>query len=562
MAKQSAAHQSVKDAARSSHLARPLPGSTAQVAMSNQATQQQLRAGLVQRKLTVSEPQDRYEQEADHVAETVMRMRDPVAQTAWQGGEPPPIQRKCTACEEEELQRKPLANSHQFGAEFNHPTSGGQRLPESERNFFEPRFGRDFSHVRVHAGGEAGKAARSVSALAYTMGNDIVFGEGQYRPGTDSGRSVLAHELAHVVQQGAAGPTVDSLENSDSAPPAISRIAESSPPSVQRLGDVSQVPPTMICPVAVDNPANVDTAVLFSLGSAVMTPAGIAAVSTFVARWNAAGANKPVRVDGYASTDGSDSTNWTLSCDRALMVEAELMAPTGGGAGVPFGQLSHFAQGETSEFGASLPLNRRATISSDITAPPLPACANPGVSRTLDLQPVFLRTSPADANPTGRSWIRRFNESNVVWGKLGVTFTERTPITIDTPLKTGGATVADQTAIRALSAGAGVEIFLVDNNMPDDGGGITEGAPLAARCVVGNIIMSDRGTSDTLLAHELGHILGIRHPGVAPNPGDPNTIMEPSDSNNANNPTRNTLANFAAILCPAASGTTCLHPDP
>jgi hypothetical protein len=318
----------------------------------------------------------------------------------------------------------------------------------------------------------------------------------------------------------------------------------------------------MICPVAVDNPANVDTAVLFSLGSAVMTPAGIAAVSTFVARWNAAGANKPVRVDGYASTDGSDSTNWTLSCDRALMVEAELMAPTGGGAGVPFGQLSHFAQGETSEFGASLPLNRRATISSDITAPPLPACANPGVSRTLDLQPVFLRTSPADANPTGRSWIRRFNESNVVWGKLGVTFTERTPITIDTPLKTGGATVADQTAIRALSAGAGVEIFLVDNNMPDDGGGITEGAPLAARCVVGNIIMSDRGTSDTLLAHELGHILGIRHPGVAPNPGDPNTIMEPSDSNNANNPTRNTLANFAAILCPAASGTTCLHPDP
>jgi hypothetical protein len=298
MAKQSAAHQSVNDAARSSHLARPLPGSTAQVAMSNQATQQQLRAGLVQRKLTVSEPHDRYEQEADHVAETVMRMRDPVAQTAWQGGEPPPIQRKCTACEEEELQRKPLANSHQFGAEFNHPTSGGQRLPESERNFFEPRFGRDFSQVRVHAGGEAGKAARSVSALAYTMGNDIVFGEGQYRPGTDSGRSVLAHELAHVVQQGAAGPTVDSLENSDSAPPAISRIAESSPPSVQRLGDVSQVPPTMICPVAVDNPANVDTAVLFSLGSAVMAPGGIAAVSTFGARWNAAGAKKPVRVDG------------------------------------------------------------------------------------------------------------------------------------------------------------------------------------------------------------------------------------------------------------------------
>ncbi len=504
----------------------------------NQAIQRLLRDGAIRAKLTVSQTGDRFEQEADRVAETVMRMPGPAATAVAASGPPLRIQRACPACEEE-LQRKPASGPEVAGPDFRHPQSGGRPLPDSERRFFEPRFGRDLGNVRIHSGPEAGAASRSVDALAYTMGSDVVFGAGQYQPGTQSGRTLLAHELTHVAQQ-ATGAT----------------------PAVQRLGDLTKVPPGLACPVAVDNPAFVDTAVLFPLGASNLTPAGVTAIATFLTRWNAAGANKPVRVDGYASTDGADATNWTLSCDRALRVEAELTAPSAGGPGVPGGLLSHFAQGETSEFGAALDLNRRATISSDITAPPLPACANPGVSRTLDLQPVLLRTDPADASPTGRSWIRRFNEANVIWGKLGVTFVERAPVTIDTPLKTGGNTAADQAAIRALRAAAGVEIFLVDNDMPAEGGGVTEGAPLAARCVVGNIILSDRGTSVTILAHELGHILGIRHPGVAPNPGDPATIMEPSGSNSVENPTRNTMANFAAILCPAPTGTTCLHPDP
>jgi peptidoglycan hydrolase-like protein with peptidoglycan-binding domain len=80
--------------------------------------------------------------------------------------------------------------------------SGGRRLPPGERSFFEARFGRDFSDVRVHTGPEADAAARSIDAAAFTLGSDVAFASGNYRPGTERGRRLLAHELTHVVQQG------------------------------------------------------------------------------------------------------------------------------------------------------------------------------------------------------------------------------------------------------------------------------------------------------------------------------------------------------------------------
>jgi hypothetical protein len=79
--------------------------------------------------------------------------------------------------------------------------SGGQPLDSRTRSFMESSFGSDFSQVRVHADSTAAAAARSVNALAYTSGQQIVFGAGQYSPTTSSGRRLLAHELTHVVQQ-------------------------------------------------------------------------------------------------------------------------------------------------------------------------------------------------------------------------------------------------------------------------------------------------------------------------------------------------------------------------
>lgn len=79
--------------------------------------------------------------------------------------------------------------------------SPGQLLDAATRAFFEPRFGHDFSQVRVHTDAKAAESAQAVNSLAYTLGQDIVFGSGQYAPHTSAGRRLMAHELTHVVQQ-------------------------------------------------------------------------------------------------------------------------------------------------------------------------------------------------------------------------------------------------------------------------------------------------------------------------------------------------------------------------
>lgn len=84
-------------------------------------------------------------------------------------------------------------------------SGGGSPLDPGARTFFEERMGHDFSDVRVHTGGRADESARSIHAQAYTVGTQVVFRSGAYQPDTDAGRHVLAHELAHVVQQ-KAGP--------------------------------------------------------------------------------------------------------------------------------------------------------------------------------------------------------------------------------------------------------------------------------------------------------------------------------------------------------------------
>ncbi|MCP5223413.1 MAG: DUF4157 domain-containing protein [Zoogloeaceae bacterium] len=92
----------------------------------------------------------------------------------------------------------PASVAHTLGAP-------GRPLPARTRAFFEPRFGHDFSRVRVHDDAQAAASARDVSAHAYTVGADVVFGQGRFAPETGSGRALLAHELAHVVQQSDGG---------------------------------------------------------------------------------------------------------------------------------------------------------------------------------------------------------------------------------------------------------------------------------------------------------------------------------------------------------------------
>jgi hypothetical protein len=109
----------------------------------------------------------------------------------------------CAKCQEEEQQRQVQRSSAaQAPAEFNGiPASTGEQLDPSTRRPMEAHFGADLADVRVHTGSEAAKSATSIDALAYTSGRDIYFASGMYAPSSDSGRRLLAHEVAHVVQQ-------------------------------------------------------------------------------------------------------------------------------------------------------------------------------------------------------------------------------------------------------------------------------------------------------------------------------------------------------------------------
>jgi hypothetical protein len=112
--------------------------------------------------------------------------------------------------EEETIQAKPAGQlpsvSPNISSGIQALRGGGKPLSEVSRSFFEPCFGYDFSHVRIHADNRAADLARSINAKAFTLGRDVVFGGGQYTLGTNEGRRLLAHELVHVAQQGAAPP--------------------------------------------------------------------------------------------------------------------------------------------------------------------------------------------------------------------------------------------------------------------------------------------------------------------------------------------------------------------
>jgi Domain of unknown function (DUF4157) len=206
---------------------------------------------------------------------------------------------------------------------------------------------------------------------------------------------------------------------------------------------------------------------------------------------------------------------------------------------------------------ATLMLGRRAAIAP--RNPPGRAC-EPGNVRSVTVQPVFFRNNAADPAPTGGSFAGRMQVARDIWAKLGVNFTVNAPIMRDDAAhKTTGSTVAELGAIAGLRTAAGVEVFVVDNDIAILGGAATF---MSAPGPASKTILSDRGTSDTLLAHEIGHDLGLFHPGDGTaHDGDANTIMQPTGSHSVANSTRNTALNSQRITWPAGAAT-CIRPDP
>lgn len=258
-----------------------------QSAIGNRAMRRLIESPFIQAKLEVSQPGDPFEQEADRVADTVMRMPEqevspkpqsvtgqitrmvqrsvPVAvreddddeekvsrktgdgetgccdmpvlrrssdEEPQEEAEGPPIQRQteeeeeeedlqpklwsvqriCKDCDEEMVHRDhsgehASANSASVASNVHALNGRGTPLPPSTRAFFEPRFGADFGNVRIHTDSHAADTAKSINARAFTVGPNIAFGSGQFDPGSRQGKQILAHELTHVVQQGAATST-------------------------------------------------------------------------------------------------------------------------------------------------------------------------------------------------------------------------------------------------------------------------------------------------------------------------------------------------------------------
>jgi hypothetical protein len=168
----------------------------------------------IQTKLRVGAANDRYEQEADQVADQVVGQESSVKSQEADG-----IQREPTVSP---IQRDGgeagFETNQEFDSNLSRANSGGSPLPDTIRREFEPKMGTDLSQVRVHTGPDSASLNNQIQAKAFTHGRDIHFNAGQYQPNTVQGKRLLAHEVTHTVQQGGVqtnGQKINRMPNSN-----------------------------------------------------------------------------------------------------------------------------------------------------------------------------------------------------------------------------------------------------------------------------------------------------------------------------------------------------------
>lgn len=226
----------------------------------------------LQMKMRVNQPGDKFEQEADRMADKVMRMPAPASplkedrlqrqaedrlqkkekeedkiqkavmpEEKLQKADDKEIQKaedeRIQKAEDEKIQKAPATEDRlqrkgngvptagpSTQSAIQNRTTGGQPLSGEVRGFMEARFGADFGNVRIHSDPEAASLSNQLSARAFTYRNHVFFSRDQYQPGTSEGKQLLAHELTHTVQQGHA------VQRSQEVTTTVT------PPPVQRLG--------------------------------------------------------------------------------------------------------------------------------------------------------------------------------------------------------------------------------------------------------------------------------------------------------------------------------------
>ena len=266
-----------------------------------------------QAKLTVNSPGDKYEREADQVADRVMsgRQAGPITPLGSRGATG--VQRQDAESEEEEdvqlqrqeedeeqlqmkgqhlqrqendeeeetVQTKPAvsrsATTAGAPAAAAAVASGGQPLGRSERAYFEPRFGRDLSFVRLHTDATTAKAARQINARAYTSRNHIAFAPGEYAPGSPEGRRLMAHEITHTMQQGTSSGLLQRVDgDEETGTPTVAPSAPTAPTAITLpFNNANAVPAGESFTVTADG-----TSPTVSLLAGTATPSGTTAISS------------------------------------------------------------------------------------------------------------------------------------------------------------------------------------------------------------------------------------------------------------------------------------------
>lgn len=218
--------------------------------------------------------------------------------------------------------------------------SPGQPLDATICAFMEPRFGYNFGNVRVHTDAKAAESARTVNALAYTVGRDVVFSAGQYSPDTDEGRKLMAHELTHVLQQGPMSqpiikkrlemtdPSDDSESHADRFADQIisnkggifGKIAQTQV-SLQRACGRSEIGTVADC---IGQSGDVSGEIFhFRINCDTFSPASDESrLHAFAATIMP---NDIIEIHGFASIDGPADFNENLSCARAHKAQSILI---------------------------------------------------------------------------------------------------------------------------------------------------------------------------------------------------------------------------------------------
>ena len=470
------------------------------------------RTTAIQTSLDVSTPGDVHEREADRVADQVMRMAAP------RGAAPPavpaPARHRPQTSEEQVVRRTERAEPARppidagAGARIDALRGGGQPLPPSVRAFFEPRFGYDFGAVRAHA-----------DARAFTVGRDIAFAAGEYQPHTPAGRHLIAHELAHVAQQGgaaqaaAAGLHVGRSVGAPMIQRACGRSAitaalatGSAPSCIGMSGDVTGE--RFRFRINCDDFASRTEENRFNLFLRGIRPGDF------------------FKVHGFASRDGDMGYNLDLSCARARKA-ATMIAAAGGVVTdvIAFGP----TDGPAAE--------RRSVVITPTLIPggeSSPACPHGvrAVNIALFLLPGSTRNAFADlafANRVFADCCVRFDAG--MGGSLAVP--GWTDNVLDHSNNCSDLSAEEQEmfdAAVANGAGADVWVFYVENYTPNTG---SKGLSCHPGSLGGNHAVfppsvyirndADPGT----FAHEMGHILlqsGTHHGLV--DPSDPNNLMQ------------------------------------